>query len=469
MYLNGTSIVLVVMATIGSVLLAFSEERLGLMGDEALQGAGNELTTLVDRALTWLQHDLLTLQSALQLGLLVLAVFITFVSSPKLTSWSARLRDKYSDYAISRLFSAIHDNAFPMMWLAIQWFAIIVPRLLGYDDQILVVTTSLLSAWVFIRIASRLIANPLVARFVATLAWTWAALSILGLIEETKTVMTEIGFGVGEVRLTLMGLFEGVLSLAILLWVASFAAQVIENSLKSSPNLTPSIQVLSSKLIRMGLIALAFFAALGMVGIDLTALAVFSGAIGVGLGFGLQKIFGNLVSGIILLLDKSIKPGDVIAVPGYYGRVDSLGARYVSVYTRDGIEHLIPNEDLIVNRVENWTHSQNFLRLRQALGVHYKSDVHKAMALCVEAAQEIPRILAEPPPNCLMRGYGDSAVDLEVRFWIDDPMNGRANVKSELLIAIWDKFHEHDIEIPYPQRDLHIRSSVLGEDEESDA
>tara|TARA_R110002072_G_scaffold7773_6_gene41589 strand:- start:17553 stop:18905 length:1353 start_codon:yes stop_codon:yes gene_type:complete len=441
------------------------------MNEEQIPGTDVDLDALANRAIEWVQSDFLTLQSGLQFGLLLFAVLLTVAIYSRLEAWSGGLRDRYADYAIHRLFTAVQDNAFPLTWLIIQWLAIVVPRMLGWDDQILVVTTSLLTAWVFIRIVSTLISNPLVARVVATIVWIWAALTILGLIDETKAVMSDIGFGLGGVKLNLMGVFEGIVTLAFLLWLASFAAQIIENSLKNSPNLTPSIQVLSSKLVRMGLIALAFFASLGIVGIDLTALAVFSGAIGVGLGFGLQKIFGNLVSGIILLLDKSIKPGDVIAVPGYYGRVDSLGARYVSVYTRDGIEHLIPNEDLIVNRVENWTHSQNFLRLRQALGVHYKSDVHQAMALCIEAAKEIPRILKEPAPNCLMRGYGDSAVDLEVRFWIDDPMNGRANVRSELLIAIWEKFHEHNIEIPYPQRDLHIRSSVLDnrdEDEEED-
>ncbi len=182
------------------------------------------------------------------------------------------------------------------------------------------------------------------------------------------------------------------------------------------------------------------------------------GAIGVGIGFGLQKIFSNLISGFILLLDKSIKPGDTIIVEGSYGRVDTLSARYVSVITRDGIEHLVPNEEMIVNRVENWSYSHNNVRLRIPVGVHYNSNVRKAIELCLQAADETERVLKSPKPACLLKGFGDSSVDLEIRIWVRDPMNGCSNVKSQVLLSVWDKFHEHNIEIPYPQRDLHLRS-----------
>ena len=172
----------------------------------------------------------------------------------------------------------------------------------------------------------------------------------------------------------------------------------------------------------------------------------------------MQEIVANFISGIILLLDRSVKPGDTIAVAGYYGKIDSLGARYASVITRDGIEHLIPNEEFITTRVENWSYSNNLLRLKKVVGVHYKSDIHKAIELCLDAAAETDRILKDPKPVCLLREFNDSSVDLEIRFWINDPMNGRANVTSQLLLGIWDRFAENDIEIPYPQRDLHLRS-----------
>jgi len=192
------------------------------------------------------------------------------------------------------------------------------------------------------------------------------------------------------------------------------------------------------------------------VGIDLTAFAVFGGAIGLGIGFGLQKIVSNLISGVIILLDRSIKPGDVMKVGDTFGWINSLGARYASVVTRDGTEYLIPNEDLITQQVVNWSYSHDAVRLKILIGISYKSDPRKAIALCFEAAREESRILENPPPNVLVKGFGDSSVDIEIRIWIRDPKNGVSNIKSAILLRVWDKFHEHGVEIPYPQRDVHL-------------
>ncbi|MEJ2761554.1 MAG: mechanosensitive ion channel [Gammaproteobacteria bacterium] len=227
-----------------------------------------------------------------------------------------------------------------------------------------------------------------------------------------------------------------------------------------SETLTPSIGVLISKLVRISLIIGGFLLAISSVGINLTVFTVFGGALGVGLGFGLQKVVSNFISGIILLLDKSIKPGDVISIGDTYGWVNSLNARYVSLDTIDGKEHLIPNEELIIQRVENWSYSNKRLRLRVPVGVHYKSDVRKAMQLCVDAANESVRVLEHPKPVCMLRGFGDSSVDLEIAFWINDPEKGLNNVESDVLLRIWDKFHENDVEIPYPQRDVYLKTPI---------
>lgn len=356
----------------------------------------------------------------------------------------------------------LRNLAFPIIWLALQWLSIAITSELDIRNQAQVIITSLLTAWIIISFATIFVSNPFWSNVIAFSAWTIAALNILGILDQAIQVLDGAAFTLGQVTFSLLMLIQGVIALGILLWVATVVGHVAESRLKGSQSLSPSIQVLSIKVVRIVLGFLAFIIALSIVGVDLTALAVFGGAIGVGLGFGLQKIFANLVSGFILLLDKSIKPGDVIALPNYYGRVDSLGARYVSVTTRDGTEHLIPNEELIITRVENWSHSNQLLRLRQAVGVHYKSDIHQVMKLCVEAALDTPRVLSDPKPNCLLRGFGDSSVDFEMRFWIQDPMNGRANVTSDMLVRIWDKFKENGIEIPYPQRDLHLRSSDIG-------
>ncbi len=409
---------------------------------------------------TWANENLFSTDTLIELSLIVIAATIAWPISIAVRKSIQKLGEKHVKYALlRRLWKALSGIAFPIVWLSIQWIIIITMAYIGYRHAALVVTSSMLTAWVVISIATVFVENSLWSKTIAVTAWIIAVLNILGVLDEAIVVLDSAAITVGQVNISALTVIQGTIALGILLWITSVIGQLAESRIKASPNLTPSIQVLSTKLLRISLAAIAFLFALNIVGIDITALAVVGGAIGVGLGFGLQKIFANLVSGFILLLDKSIKPGDVIAVTDYYGRVDSLGARYVSVLTRDGIEHLIPNEELITNRVENWSYSQSLLRIRKTVGIHYKSDVRKAIKLCLEAADETPRILKEPAAVCHMQEFADSSVNLEIRFWIDDPMNGRANVISPLLLNIWDKFHEHGIEIPYPQRDLHLRSS----------
>ena len=221
---------------------------------------------------------------------------------------------------------------------------------------------------------------------------------------------------------------------------------------------------MTSKLIRFSLITLALVVALTSTGIDLTAFALFTGALGVGIGFGLQKPISNLISGLILLFDRSIKPGDVVELTDpadhtkqLFGWVSALNARCVSLTTRDGTEWLVPNEDLITRRVINWSYSHNRLRLLTPIGVSFDCDVRLAMQLAEEAARETPRVLAHPAPVCRLMGFGDSAVNLEMRFWIEDPANGVINVRSQVLLTLWEKFRANGIRTPLGHRDLHIK------------
>lgn len=213
--------------------------------------------------------------------------------------------------------------------------------------------------------------------------------------------------------------------------------------------------MLIGKVIKIFLITFAFLIALNSTGIDLTALAVFGGALGVGLGFGLQKVVSNFISGMILLLDRSIKPGDVIEIGETYGSINSLAARYTSVITRDGTEFLIPNEDMITQQVINWTHSHSNVRRRIPISVAYESDLVRALEILKEAANNHTRVLKYPEPRSLLKGFGDNGVDLELRMWISDPQNGVSNVSSDVMLEIWDKFHEEGIEFPFPQRVIH--------------
>ena len=418
----------------------------------------------------WFHTTLASKETLIELGLIAAAAVIAWLLTHSLRNQISEFGQRASKNAlIRRLRLTLSKVVFPLAWLVLQWVIGFVMVKLGFREGLIVVTSNLLAAWIVISVVTVFVANPLGSKVIATTAWVIAALNIVGFLDAVILFLDDAVFSLGQVSISALMLVKGAMSLVVLLWVTTLVGQIIEGRIKRSPNLTPSFQVLSAKLLRIGLAVAAFLFALTIVGIDLTAFAVLGGAVGVGLGFGLQKIFANLVSGFILLADKSIKPGDVIVVGEDYGRVDALGARYVSVLTRDGIEHLIPNEELITAKVENWSHSHNLLRLHQMVGIHYKSNVRKAMELCFEAMAETPRILKDPESNCLLREFADSSVNIEMRFWINDPMNGRANVTSQLLLKVWDKFHQHEIEIPYPQRDLHLRSSELNTPFESQA
>jgi small-conductance mechanosensitive channel len=198
------------------------------------------------------------------------------------------------------------------------------------------------------------------------------------------------------------------------------------------------------------LITVAIIVVLSSMGIDLSVLALFSGAVGVGLGFGLQKIVSNLVSGIILLADKSIKPGDVISVGDHFGRVGNMGARYTSVDTRDGREYLIPNEDFITQRVANWTYSSDLVRLFVKFSTTYDSDPRRAQEAAVNAALSVERVLAKPAPACMLSQFGSSAIEFELWFWIKDPAAGVANIKSDVLLALWDALDKQGAQLAKP-------------------
>ena len=420
----------------------------------------NALSTYWDSVRDWMTAHVLTIPTLVQL----LAVAAAFVTALCLAGLVRRGLDRVGEREIFRgrarsALSPLVPLALFLVWLAIQWLMIIVAVEAAWPSDLMRITASLLTAWVVIRLASNILRDKAWSNLVAVVAWPIAALNILGLLDDTIAVLDSLAFNLGDLRLSALVVIKGVLALGLLLWLALVGGRVLERRINASPNLTPSVQALIVKLLKATFVVIAILAAIGTVGIDLSAFAFFGGALGVGIGFGLQKVISNLISGVILLLDKSLKPGDVIAVAGTYGWIRSLGARYALVVTRDGIEHLIPNEELITTRVENWSHSDQKVRLKIPVGVSYDTDLHKAMALCIEAANAVDRVLDDPPVRCLLIGFGDSSVDLQIRLWIADADQGVSNVSSEILLNVWDRFRENGIEIPFPQRDLHIRSA----------
>lgn len=422
----------------------------------------NQLTEIMNQALLQLQTALASPEIWIQLGVIIAVYFLaSALFTPQLQRALVRLGTISSRIGrLHPLVVALNEFANTLVWLILQWSAIHLFNYLGRSHQLLLPVASLLSAWLLIRIATRLLKSKAASRLVASIAWTLAILNISGLLSPTLALLDSFSITLGAVRISPLIIIKAGILLWLSLWLSSVLSSFLDRRLETSETVSPAMRVLSVKLLHIALIAAAILITFSAVGIDLTALAVFGGALGVGLGFGLQKIFSNLVSGVILLMDRSIKPGDTIAIGQTFGWINHLSARYVSVITRDGIEHLIPNEVLITERVENWSYSDSLVRLRLPVGISYKSDVRKAIELCVEAAKATPRIMQEPVPRCLVKGFGDSSVDLELRVWINDPPNGRANVLSDILLGIWDRFHEHGIEIPFPQRDLHIRSGL---------
>ncbi len=328
---------------------------------------------------------------------------------------------------------------------------------LGADVRLIGVAASLTALWIVLRASARLMRDAFLARVVAAVAWIVAALDVLGLLGPTAAALNSLAITVGALRLSVLLVIKAGLMIAILLWAALALARLISVRIQRATAFSPSIQVLTGNLIKIALVCVALLIGLNTVGIDLTAFTVFSGAVGVGIGFGLQKIVSNFVSGIILLLERSIKPGDVIEVGSTFGSIIYLGARYASVRGRDGKEYLIPNENLITNEVVNWSYSNSLVRLDVEFGVAYASDLHEVRDLAVEVAGATARVLETPRPVCHLTGFGDSAVNLILRFWIADPENGVTNVKGDVLLGLWDAFLARGIELPFPQRELHIR------------
>lgn len=266
---------------------------------------------------------------------------------------------------------------------------------------------------------------------------------------------------------TRISLFDVLIVSAIVLGVLFFAwfvSRLARRLVRRMTRLDGTQQLLTEKLVSIVVWAAAFFLGIDLLGIDLTALAVFSGAFGLAIGFGLQKTFGNLIAGIILLMDKSIKPGDVIAVTDTagqqsFGQIRKIGIRAVSITTRDQREYLIPNENLMINQVENWSYSSKNVRIQVPVGISYNADIEQAEQLMLEAAKSVDRVLKTPPPTVWLDNYGASSVDFVIQCWIQDPEEGVGNVRSAVLKKLWFLFKDAGVEIPFPQQDIHIRSS----------
>ena len=429
---------------------------------EALE-LGQRLWALASEGLELLLRPWNAYQAGIVLVVFVLAALIAGPVAQAFHNW-LRAREGWPRWRI-RAGLVLHKRIRGILFVLLIWVVVLIMQEATWPSRsrLLTVIANLSLAWLIVALATRLVGNPLLRNLVKYGAWTWITLRILGITGEAIHLLDGIAINFGDLRISLFLVVQAVVILGVMLTLARVISTLTANRIRANSDISPSMQVLGAKLAQILLFGGAFFIGLKAIGIDLTGLAVLSGAIGVGLGFGLQKVVSNLVSGLIILLDKSIKPGDVISLGDTFGWINALGARYVSVVTRDGREYLIPNEDLITTQVVNWSHSDKYVRLDLTFGTGYGDDPHRVRKIAIEAASSVKRVLqyGSKKPVCHITGFGDSSVDYVLRFWIDDPTGGLTNIRGNVYLALWDAFQAEGISIPFPQREVRMLNDPL--------
>lgn len=292
----------------------------------------------------------------------------------------------------------------------------------------------------------------------ALIIWLGVVLHLLGWLPAVVSLLDSLAFTLGDTRISLLSVLKLLFLVAFTFTIAVWLSALIKSALERSPYISPSMRVGLSKFVSIALLSFAFLLALNTMGINLSSLAFFGGALGIGIGFGLQKIVSNFISGFILVMDRSIKPGDIISVGDQFGWVEALNSRYMVIRNREGVDTLIPNENFITSEVINWSYADPNVRVIIKVQISYGDDPEEAMALMLNCATASHRVLEEPKPSVRLMEFADNGIALELRVWIADPKNGTGAVKSDINLAIWRAFREGGITIPYPQRDLHVKS-----------
>jgi small-conductance mechanosensitive channel len=399
----------------------------------------------------------------LQLGLILAGAGIAFAAGA-----AVRSRIDMTSLAMGlptplRLFMRVLVGSAPTaVFAALMTLARVVMLTSTWPSRsyLLSVAANLAFAWLIIRLVTSVIRNTFVVRLVSLSAWLVAALSILGQLGPTIDALDSVSIVLGGLRLTPLLLIKLGVLLVVALWLSNIASNFVESRITRSGDLTPSIQVLLVKMVRLALMIFAVAVVMSAVGINLSALAIFSGAAGVGIGFGLQKIVANFISGIILLADKSVKPGDLVTIGDSSGRISAMKTRYISVAAGDGREFLIPNEDLVTQKVTNWTYTDKNTLVKVNFGANYDADPRLVCKLAIDIAAGAKRAIKLKPPNCLLTEFAEAGMKFSLTFWIADP-DGMDNVKSEVMLALWDAFKREGIRVPYPVREIYIRGGAL--------
>ena len=425
---------------------------------EAVDNIAEEANSLADMFAIFIERlstPWVAYQFAIIIGLILLTYLLRRFFNPRLRTYIANAGYEASTL---RFLSILVKRLDLWIFSALTWLTYILMQASTWPSRsyFIGIAAMVATAWLAISLFTRVIKNKTLRNIVRALGWSYAFLVIVGLWDSTSRILENIAVQGGDFRISLLMIFTAIVVLAILLIVAGAASRNISNRIRVSEDIDESIKVLLTKVVQIAFFTVAVLIALNFIGFDLANLAILTGAIGLGLGFGLQKIVSNLVSGFIILLDKSIKPGDVISLGETFGWITQMGARYASITTRDGREYLVPNEDFITSQVINWSHSSDFVRLDIDFGVSYDSDPHFVRKIAKEAAADVERVLAKPSPVCHIINFGDSSIDFRLRFWIKDPTGGLTNIRGNVYLALWDALKENNIDIPFPRRDVQI-------------
>ncbi|WP_339748296.1 mechanosensitive ion channel domain-containing protein [uncultured Maricaulis sp.] len=413
----------------------------------------------------WFVQAMLDLTIALQIGLIAAAIIPALMFGPRLQ----RLIEHHTASRIRtglarRLLSAALALATPLALLMVLATVRVVLGSLDRPHALIDAAMSLMTAWLVIRAVTLIIRSKFWSNVAFYVIWPIAALDVFGLLDDVVVQLQALAIPLGQtadgapVDLSLFDILRTVIYFAALFWLASLAGRAVNSQLEKAEELTPAFRALIAKVLGFILPVAALLIALQLTGFNIATLAIFSGAVGIGVGLGLQKTVANFAAGFTLLADKSIKPGDALEIDGTFGWVTEMQSRYVSIRTRDGTEMLIPNERFIVEGVINWSKSDRAVRVHAPFGVSYGvDDVEHVQQIAIEAALGADRVLADKTPVCNLMAYGDSSIDFDLRFWITDPENGLSSVRSGVYVSLWKAFKVHGIEFPFPQLDVHVK------------
>ena len=431
-----------------------------LVGADAIRERLNSLLVAVE-------SQMLTIGVALEAAILVAALAPAALFGPHLKKFIQSRIAPLAPYGVLRRAAAAFAHiATPIALYIFLQAAVVVLRTFDASAGLVSAAVSLLTAWIVIRLVTLVIRSPFWSKLAFYIAWPVAALDAFGVLDDMIRQLEAFAIPIGQTEdggtqtFSALDFIRTLAIFGILFWGARLINGLIKGRIEATDELTISFKALIEKILDVLLPIIALVLALQIVGFPFGALAIFGGAVGLGIGLGMQRTVSNFFAGFTLIADKSIKPGDVIEIDDTYGWVTQMNSRYVSIRTRDGTEHLVPNDKFIEEGVVNWSHEDRVVRLHAPFGVSYATkDVRRIARRAEEIALTVDRVLETPSPRCNLMEFGDNSINYDLRFWINDPANGSANVRSDVLMAIWDMLAEEGVEIPFPQRDLHLKTA----------